>query len=402
MQAKYLVREVLLLAFCLLLFTGCRQKDNRPGKILLGERVVIDSQLTLPVTKRTNFLSFYSTTYREGEKEWLVRVNELTNAAQFYRDGKLDFELFYDYSGPHGIGQLMAVEVISMDSIIILPNFANRLYIGNSRGEVYKRYDFPPDKMIGGSYGFIVAMSPHPLIRHGNKLIVHTTQFYNYCDPRLYGPESSAVAEIDLSKGTIRNIVTYPAEAYGGKFWSGDHTYNVGTSYNRSKGIVYISFPASEYLYIYRIADGHLDKKLCRSERLKKIDYLSEYECKELYTPDSRGSIELLHFSKYGFCAFIPGRNLIYRFYHLPADEGMASEVDEDHDRPNVRMDAHQTGILIVDEEMNVLADVLLPKRTYSCWDYFVTEKGLWLSRHNFFRKDKNEDVMEFDLISYR
>jgi hypothetical protein len=55
-----------------------------------------------------------------------------------------------------------------------------------------------------------------------------------------------------------------------------------------------------------------------------------------------------------------------------------------------------------VDEEMNVLADVLLPKRTYSCWDYFVTEKGLWLSRHNFFRKDKNEDVMEFDLISYR
>jgi hypothetical protein len=104
----------------------------------------------------------------------------------------------------------------------------------------------------------------------------------------------------------------------------------------------------------------------------------------------------------YGYCAFIPGRNLIYRFYHLPADEGMASEVDEDHNRPNVRMDAHETGILIVDEEMNVLADVLLPKRTYSCWDYFVTEKGLWLSRHNFFRKDKNEDVMEFDLISYR
>jgi hypothetical protein len=121
MQAKYLGREVLLLAFYLLLLTGCRQKDNRSGKILLGERVVIDSQLTLPVTKRTNFLSFYSTTYREGEKEWLVRVNELTNAAQFYWDGKLDFELFYDYSGPHGIGQLMAVEVISMDSIIILP-----------------------------------------------------------------------------------------------------------------------------------------------------------------------------------------------------------------------------------------------------------------------------------------
>jgi hypothetical protein len=401
MQAKYLGREVLLLAFYLLLFTGCRQKDNRPGKILLGERVVIDSQITMPVTKRTNFLSFYSTTYREGEKEWLVRVNELTNAAQFYRDGKLDFELFYNYSGPHGIGQLMAVEVISMDSIIILPWRANRLYIGNSRGEVYKRYDFPPDKMIGGSYGFIVAMSPHPLIRQGNKLIVHTTQFYNYCDRRLYGPESSAVAEIDLSKGTIRNIVTYPAEAYGGKFWSADNTY-VGTSYNRSKGIVYISFPSSEYLYIYRIADGHLDKKLCRSERLKKIDYLAEYECKELYTTQSDRSIDLLHFSKYGFCAFIPGRNLIYRFYHLPADEGMASEVDEDHDRPNTRMDAHETGILIVDEEMNVLADVLLPKRTYSCWDYFVTEKGLWLSRHNFFRKDKNEDVMEFDLISYR
>jgi hypothetical protein len=94
MQAKYLGREVLLLAFSLLLLTGCRQKDNRPGKILLGERVVIDSQLTLPVTKRTNFFSLYSTIYREGEKEWLVRVNELTNAAQFYRDGKLDLSCF--------------------------------------------------------------------------------------------------------------------------------------------------------------------------------------------------------------------------------------------------------------------------------------------------------------------
>ncbi|GIV37720.1 MAG: hypothetical protein KatS3mg032_2099 [Cyclobacteriaceae bacterium] len=400
MQVMILIRLlcVLIIAF---LLAGCFGKDreeSRPVEYSF-DKVLGDSQLVYPVDRRTSFLSYYSTVYREGDKKWLVRVNDLTNAVQFYRDGKLDFQISYDYSGPNGIGKLMAVHVVSMDSIIILPRYSIGICIGNSRGEIYKRYKFEPDKMIGGTYGFIIARSPYPLIKYGSKLFLRTTQFLDSCDPRRYSKQSAVLAEIDLAKGTIKNIVSFPEDDNGKKFWTGDHFYEVSTSLNEKEGIVYISFPSSEYLYLYRIKDGYLSRKLCKTTRISRIDYLAEYECKKLNTEEYPGSLKSLEMSFYGHCAYAPEKGLIYRFYYLPADENI--KIKREDSNPDTRLCAHNTGLLIVDEDMKVLADVVLPKYVYNTYDYFVTGEGLWLSRHNFFRPFKQEDKMEFDLIRY-
>lgn len=383
----------------LLLVTSCyRSKENFDIEHSFAG-LLADTLLTIPVDKRTSFLSYYSAVYKEQGKTWLVRVNELTNCMQFYREEDMDFQVCYPVSGPHGIGKLMAVHIISQDSVIIVPRYANRLYLGNMRGEVYKRYDLPADKMIGGMYGFIIGRSPYPLIKYGSKLIVRVTHFYDYCNPAIYDKETAVIAEIDLKEGTIKNILSFPLSDYEGKYWS-DQTYSVGMSFDESTGMVWVSFPASEYVHRYSIRDGSIKKEVVKTSRIERIDYFNEFECKKYLTEGNYRVVnEGLQMSFYGFCAYVPAKKRLYRFYHLPADENVKIK-NEDND-PDTRLCAHRTGLLIADEEMNILADVLLPDYTYNVYDFFVTEEGLWLSRHNFFRKDKREDVMEFDLIRY-
>jgi hypothetical protein len=386
------LKPVIKIAFLVVLWSGCseKRKTNNP----LATTSVIDSTISVPVDKQTDFMARSTFVYRSKGVEYIVRVNELTNQLQFYDAGKLVSKIRFEVAGPNGIGSILSAHIISMDSILVLPKYRTKMFLADSTGRVYKTFSFDPAKMIGGFYGFIASNSKTPILKFENKLYVEVTQFYEACDLKNVSPIAAKIAEIDLKKETIKNIVQLPEE-YVGKFWDMDILDDVSYALIPEKRMLYISFPASAHMYQYNIDTGEILKKRLGTPNIQLVEPYTELVCAE-QASDDRKTNKILDLSYYGFCGYSQKQKLFYRFYHLP---GNTDPIKPENNNPPTRLAAHRVGVIIASTELEVLAEVLLPDNTFNAYDYFVTDDGLWLSHHSPFNKKLKEDEMKFSLI---
>lgn len=386
------LKSVVTIVFFVAVVSSCseKRKVNNP----VANTSVIDSIITIPLDKRTDFMARSSFVYRAGGVEYIVRVNELTNQLQLYNRGKLAAKISFKADGPNGIGSILSAHIISMDSILVLPKYRTKMYLADSTGHVYKTFSLDPAKMINGFYGFIVSNSKTPILKFENKLYVEVTQFYEACDLKNVSPVAAKIAEIDLKNETIRNIVQLPEE-YAGKFWDMDILDDVSYALIPEKRMLYISFPASPHIYQYNIDTGEILKKRLGTPNIKLVEPYTELVCAE-QASDDRKTNKILDLSYYGFCGYSQKQRLFYRFYHLP---GNTDPIKPENNNPPTRLAAHRVGVIIASTELEVLAEVLLPNNTFNAYDYFVTDDGLWLSHHSPFNKKLKEDEMKFSLI---
>jgi|GEM_PF-3068036 len=373
--------------------SACSEKRKANSPVATAS--VLDSTLTISIDKRTDFMARSTFVYRKSGEEYIVRVNELTNQLQLYKKGRLVSKISFQVSGPNGIGSLLSAHIISMDSILVLPKYRTKMYMADSTGHVYKTFSFDPSKMINGFYGFLVSNSKTPILKFEDKIFVEVTQFYDACDPKKnYAPIAAKIAEIDLKKETIKNIVQLPEE-YVGKFWDMDILDDVSYALIPEKRMLYISFPASAHIYQYNIDTGELLKKRLATGNIQQVKSYTELVCAQ-QADDERATNKILELSYYGFCGYSQQQQLFYRFYHLP---GNTDNIKPENNNPPTRLAAHRVGVIIANTELEVLADVVLSPNTYNTYDYFVNGDGLWLSHHSPFNKKLKEDEMKFSLI---
>lgn len=106
--------------------------------------------------------------YFKGDKEYLFNANWGTNSVQIYdlQDQKLSKELFFDYEGPNGIGDLFGFHVHSMDSIFLFTApFGSRFFMVNSDGEIKNRIDYQIPEGGGSAFVHNAFMISPPVIR---------------------------------------------------------------------------------------------------------------------------------------------------------------------------------------------------------------------------------------------
>jgi len=387
------LKLIVTTTFFVAVLSACseKKKANNPA----AANSILGSTITIPVDKRTDFLARSTFVYRKSGEEYMVRVNELTNQLQLYNKDRLVSKFTFQNSGPNGIGSLLSAHIISMDSILVLPKYRTKMYLADSTGRVYKTFSFDPTKMINGFYGFIVSNSKTPIVKFEDKIFVEVTQFYEACDPtNNYSPAAAKIAEIDLKKETIKNIVQLPEE-YVGKFWDMDILDDVSYALVPEKRMLYISFPASAHIYQYNIDTGEMLKKPLGTGNIKVVKSYTEQVCAQ-QADDARATNKILELSYYGFCGYSQKQQLFYRFYHLP---GNMDDIKPENNNPVTRLAAHRVGVIIANTELEVLADVILPDNTFNAYDYFVNGDGLWLSHHSPFNKKLKEDEMKFSLI---
>lgn len=302
------LKSVVTIVFFVAVVSSCseKRKVNNP----VANTSVIDSIITIPLDKRTDFMARSSFVYRAGGVEYIVRVNEMTNQLQLYNRGKLAAKISFKADGPNGIGSILSAHIISMDSILVLPKYRTKMYLADSTGHVYKTFSFDPAKMIGGFYGFIASNSKTPILKFENKIYVEVTQFYEACDLKNVSPVAAKIAEIDLKKETIRNIVQLPEE-YAGKFWDMDILDDVSYALIPEKRMLYISFPASPHIYQYNIDTGEILKKRLGTPNIKLVEPYTELVCAE-QASDDRKTNKILDLSYYGFCGYSQKQRLFY------------------------------------------------------------------------------------------
>jgi hypothetical protein len=106
-----------------------------------------------------------------------------------------------------------------------------------------------------------------------------------------------------------------------------------------------------------------------------------------------------LKYDKYGALIYDPFRDVFYRIT-TPAVEYDPEASDEDLNSLNYYRP--YTGIMVLDNELNILAEHTFDTfEIYVGNNFFVREEGLYLSRNNLFHADYDEGVFRYLVVRF-
>jgi len=327
--------------------------------------------------------------YFKGDKEYLFNANWGTNSLQIYdlQDQKLAKELFFDFEGPNGIGDLFSFHIQSMDSIFLFTTpFGSRFFMVDSDGEIKKRIDYQIPEGLGSFFVHNAYMLSPPVIQGG--LLAANTRFsanIRLVTPALLSSKNIGI-EVDLNTGESKPIAHFFPSDY---LASGQKMLDLSRAQGKDK-IVY-SFFGDHQLYYSSAFDFPLSPIQASSSYLENS--------MPVFQSDSPSELILqynLASSRYGSLLYDSFRNVYYRFAFptLP-------EVTEE-DLRNLRTAPGPFVVMVFDENLNLLTEKLFEAGTYLPDNSFVGEKGLYLSINHPDNPQNKEDQMVFELFELR
>ncbi|MDD2952432.1 MAG: DUF4221 family protein [Parabacteroides sp.] len=165
-----------------------------------------------------------------------------------------------------------------------------------------------------------------------------------------------------------------------------------GCYYNRcfdGNSFVY-GFLYNDLMYKTSIDHKKVIRKKVKSHYAPNIDV---FHIKETSSFNEHLKIEA-ETSIYGDCVYDPYHKVYYRFAYP------SSELEKNDSYVEIlRNGRKQPSIMILNEDLEILGETLLPEFTYASRAYFVREDGLYLSVSHFKREDYSEDTLRFQRL---
>lgn len=109
-----------------------------------------------------------------------------------------------------------------------------------------------------------------------------------------------------------------------------------------------------------------------------------------------QGIIEELESDRYEMILFDQFRDVIYRFYFL----GIDPEDFDIHYR-SLFSNRPKIGLLILNSDLDIIAEHQFENHQIEPWNYFVGRKGLYVSTNNPNREDFDENYLRYDIIRF-
>jgi hypothetical protein len=327
--------------------------------------------------------------YFKGDKEYLYNANWGTNSLQIYdlQDQKLAKELFFDFEGPNGIGDLFSFHIQSMDSIFLFTApFGSRFFMVDSDGEIKKRIDYQIPEGQGSFFVHNAYMLSPPVIQGG--LLAANTRFsanIREVTQALLSSKNIGI-EVDLNTGESKPIAHFFPSDY---LASGQKMLDLSRAQGKDK-IVY-SFFGDHQLYYSSAFDFPLSPIQASSSYLENS--------MPVFQSDSPSELILqynLASSRYGSLLYDSFRNVYYRFA-FPTIPDVTEE-----DLRNLRTAPGPFVVMVFDENLKLLTEKLFEAGTYLPDNSFVGEKGLYLSINHPDNPQNKEDQMVFELFELR
>ncbi len=327
--------------------------------------------------------------YFQGDQEYLFNANWATNSLQIYdlQDQKLAKELFFDFEGPNGIGDLFGFKVQSMDSIFLFTApFGSRFMMVNSEGEIKKRIDYQIPEGLGSFFVHNAYMLSPPVIQGG--LLAANTRFSANIREitQSFLSSKNIGIEVDLNTGESKPIAHFFPSDY---LASGKKMVDLSRA--QGKGKIVYSFFGDHQLYYSSAFDVPL----------RPIQAASSYLENNMpaFQSDSPSEFFLkynLASSRYGSLLYDSYRNVYYRFAFPTLTDVNAEEIRELRNVPGPFV------VMVFDENLKLLTEKLFEAGTYLPDNSFVGEKGLYLSINHPDNPQNKEDQMSFELIELK
>lgn len=320
----------------------------------------------------------------EGTLHLLI-ANELNNSIDAYNvvSGFLARRFIFEREGPNGINQIRTCVFKSKDSIYVVSKFhILRSKMINWNGEIVDERPFHFN-LSGKKYNIVNHMST--ILFEKNSLFLSIGPLFDLNVPDNFNQSFSYEYKYDVKHGTLDELPVFAPPSYSA---SPQNFYSVVP--NRTidnKGRLIHSWPNEEEIEIRDLENVNtVNRKYAHIDNFGKL--LKGTKGK-LQAPEMLA--EALDHVLYTQVLFDPYRNVYYRIASLP--EHLYEPADLNHWSAFGR---NGVGIIALDKDFNIIAYKILKGELYNCFRSFVGKEGLYLSKNNTFRKDFDENKLEY------
>ncbi|WP_339704285.1 DUF4221 family protein [Algoriphagus aquimarinus] len=381
---KYGVYSFLL--FCALSFLQSCSSDS--DGVTTPQKLVSDGQLvSLPIDSQTSNVSNGLVPF-STDRNWLFNVNYTNNEIQLYDlDSKtLEKRMVFDVEGPEGVGYVSGIHVEGLNRVYLFGYPMRNLYLTDTSAEIKEKFNY--ETPLGYTAAFVHnAHYNYTPILSGNKLLVNTkfeANLREVSDDMLSAKKLSYT--IDLKSSQIDLLpITWP-EGYNA---SGPKLLDFSMASN-GENLVY-SLAADHNLYVADL-EGNL---------IKTVDAKSQFVDQGF--PSFNEGTDRFNTMKYVFASdryerilYDEYRGVFYRFVFPKVEVKNEEEINQ------LRRFPRNFAVMILDKDLNVLGETLMPENTYYPGNSFVSKNGLFISISHPDNPSNQEDLMSFEVFKLK
>ena len=373
--------SLFVFAFAIICIACNPEEQKKPNLELKTSSEV----LILPVDESTSNISdglFYF-----AKENLLFSQNWKENSIQIYdiEKKKRVKNLKLERDGPNGVLDLMGIHVLSQDSIFLFNQIKSQITLIDTSGQIINSIQYKsPDRYSPAFVHNAYFQSP-PLL-HGKKLIVKTHYFGSIREmTQEILQTKELVYEIDLESGETRFLnLKFPKDFMP----DGLKPFEASISHGADK-LAFSLFGDHRLFYVSEYGDSLQSKN-------GKSAYLPER------LPTVPKDADGLIFRKHSYYSphyesldFDPFRDVFIRFafHEYEQDESVPVNDMRNHSGP--------FSIQVFDSDLNLISETAFEANQYHPFDYFITEKGIYLSTNHPLNPQNNEDQMSFVLLEY-
>ncbi len=382
------MRNILpLTIITIIYFCSCTRNQDKSSFTLLPT----DSKIVFTVPKdcknTTSCLQYYA---EPDGNAFLCYLNRDKNKILFYNMNTLElsFEIEMPQKGPNGVGRISSFVIHNFDTIMLTTGQMNVLYLIDSSGVIKNKY--PADNIMNGAYNIYYCNSPST---HRNLIIKNGTIYVGMHLLTFPDPEEIQLFKICLRINMKNNEQQLLPLAYP----------PIG-SIDKKPVYNYFSTHLIDNKFIYNFISSHdlyISKNL---ENFRKVPVKSKFMKKDFLLPDLRSGYHSviksnLEHGTYGMFLNDSYRNVFYRFAYPGVKMNSSIMSLNIPELINLNEFRSVFSIMILDSNLEIIGEQLLPENTYNKNMAFVNENGLYISTNHPKNPEFNPDSLKFELF---
>lgn len=369
-------------------FDGKQRSNNSENKVALepsGEilKIAIDKNTTLDC-----LAMFYYKSKKTG-KEYLTYLNSYKNEIQFYdlEMRKLVSKVTCALEGPDGVGKISGgFGVVNFDSIYVMGLYS--VFLLDSTGKIINKFDLERNREK-------IPTTPRVTSRVYRPFVIKDENLYftqNLIQEGLFMPKgirdphpNSKVCLIVDKHGQSKYLpMEHPFADEKGIFSS------LFSREFDGKNFVYSFFDSPD---IYVTKDHiNIEKFNASSKYVDKIQHLKYKTMPSI----EEHCIDHIKRASYHNIIYDNFRKVYYRFVQLPYDYKKGEDFMKVVEYPQ------NFSIIILSSDFQVIGETKFPSGTYQFTDFFVAEKGLYLSINHINNSKLDINHLQFELIKLK
>jgi hypothetical protein len=366
--------------FLILLTLSCKQ-ENKNDSVKNSKDTnylkIVDS-VVFSIGSKVYYKSFQTHVFKSFDTTLLYRSNFLNQSIDII-----------DFTNKSMINSKTFAGIQKFGGSAFIPLSKDSIFLGSLMGEIYiKNNDSLVTKNIGNKrmneirfYG----KNPFKPIQIDNEIFLYNPANERQSESSFENRPLLSSYNLETNSLKIRNF-KYPSSFYN-NCWAEQQFPISFTKSNNNKIVISLSTESNMYLY-----DPKLDSVITEinTAKSKYINDITPYtKCD--FTDVSSYFKYLKSVGRYRSIEYDSVNNVYYRIVSLPTEKKLTGQRTQDIEVP--------LSVIVLDENFKIITERRLPSETYDPTDYFITDRGLWLSTNNEKSNSFNENQLSYVLF---